>query len=231
MRTVKSVLVWSLGIIAELLLMYDVLLVNMQSYTGFTGCNVGSGADLYSCAPVLPQLMLAVPTGSPFFSNGFIVLLLAILIGLPAWILGPKLARSRDAWASVTLLIISLPASVSAVLSLVCVLVRYPVLASTETCFWLQQPPGQPAAGPACNYGALAQIFATVSVAFLPLLATCLLTIPAWVMGLNEAERQQRWRWYFAMLFLSPVAVTLYGLFGEHARQSAPTSASVPLLE
>jgi hypothetical protein len=222
----NRVLIWSLGIIAELLLVYDALLVNMQSYAGFTGCNVGSGADLYSCAPVFPPLLLTVPTGGLLFSDGLLVLLLAILIGLPAWILAPKLARRRGASARMALLITSLPASVSAALALVCVLVRYPVLAATETCFWAQQAPGQVAADPACNYGGAAQLFAIVSVAFLPLLATCLFTVPAWVMGLAETDHQQRWGWYFAVLYLSPIAATLYGLFGGHARLPAPTPAA-----
>ena len=221
-----------LWLIAELLLGYDVLLVNMQSRIGLTGCTVGTGeiSQLSSCAPVLPPLTLTVPTGGPLFSNGLLVLLLAILIGLPAWIVVPDLARRRGASARLALLITSLPASVCAILAIVPLLIRYPVLTTTETCFWSPQYPGpHPAIDPSCTFGGMAQVMAIFSVAFLPLLAACLFTIPAWVMGLAETDRQQRWRWYFAVLFLSPFAVTLYGLFGGKAWLSARTPAPTPV--
>lgn len=228
MRVVSSVMIWGLWLIAELLLGYDVLLINMQSQIGLTGCTVGTGeiSQLPSCAPLLPPLTLTVPTGGPLFSNGLLVLLLAILVGLPAWITGPNLARRWGASARLALLITSAPASVCAAFSVVSLLIRYPVLTATETCFWQPQLPNQPVADPWCTFGGSAQMMAIFSVAFLPLLATCLFTIPAWVMGLTETDRQQRWRWYFAVLFLSPFAATLYGLFGGNSQPPAPTPAA-----
>lgn len=231
MRVVSSVMIWGLWLIAELLLGYDVLLINMQSRIGLTGCTVGAGeiSQLSSCAPLLPPLALTVPTGGPLFSNGLLVLLLAVVIGLPAWIIVPNLARRRGASARRALLVTSLPASVCALLAIVPLLIRYPVLTATETCFWSPQIPNQPVADPSCWFGGSAQMMAIFSLAFLPLLATCLFTIPTWVMGLTETDRQQRWRWYFAVLYLSPFAVTLYGLFGGKARLSARTPAPTPV--
>ncbi|HEX8995189.1 MAG TPA: hypothetical protein VF812_04100 [Ktedonobacterales bacterium] len=228
MRSVSSVTVWGLGLIAELLLIYDVLLINMQARDWFTGCTVGPGADIYPCTPLLPPLLVTVPTSGPIFLNGLLALLLALFVGLPAWILGPTLARRRGASARVALLITSLPATACAVGALVSLFARYPVLSATETCFWQPQISGQLAADPACMYGDQATMFAILGVAFQPLLAACVLTIPAWVMGLTETDRHQRWRWYFGVLFFSPFAATLYGLCGRHLQPAKPASAPAP---
>jgi len=118
-----------------------------------------------------------------------------------------------------------------AILAIVPLLVRYPVLTATETCFWSPQVPNQPVADPSCWFGGTAQVMAIVSVAFLPLVATVIFTIPAWVMGLTETDRQQRWRWYFAVLFLSPFAATLYGLFGGKAQPRPPAPVPEPMSE
>lgn len=229
MRRNSSVVIWGLALTAELLLMYGLLVVNMGSRAWFPNCGVGSGPDPYPCTPVLATLALTVPSGGPLFSNGLLILLLALLMGLPAWIIGPKLARRRGASARAPILIASLPASACAILAAISVLARYPVLAATETCFWPPQPPNQPAADPPCMYGYMAVILAILGVAALPLLATCILTLPAWVMGLTEADGQQRWGWFVAVLFFSPVAATLYGLFGGSGRgvqHPAPTTAA-----
>lgn len=231
MRRVSGVMVWGLALIAELLLVYDLLLINMGSLTWFPNCGVGSGPDPYPCAPFLPPLTLTVPTIGPLLSNGLLVLLLALLIGLPAWIIGPKLAYRRGATARTPLLIASLPASACAILAVVSVLARYPILFATETCVLAPQPPNQPAADPWCMYGFMAVVFAILGVASLPLLAACLLTLPLWVMGLTETDRQQRWGWFIAVLFFSPVATALYGLFGGSGKGAQPpalTTAAGP---
>lgn len=231
MRRASGVGIWGLALTAELLLMYDLLLINMGSLTWFPDCGVGSGPDPYPCTPFLPPLTLTVPTGAALFSNGLLILLLALLMGLPAWIIGPKLARRRGASARTPILIASLPASACAILAAISVLARYPVLAATETCFWPPQPPNQPAADPPCMYGYMAVVLAILGVAALPLLATCILSIPAWVMGLAEADGQQRWGWFIAVLFFSPVATALYGLFGGSGKGAQPpalTTAAGP---
>lgn len=112
------------------------MLLNTQTRDMFLNCHIGSGSDLQLCTPPFPQFAITVPAGGPLFSNGFLILLLALLIGLPAWIAGPILAQRWGAFARVALLIVSIPASACAVISLVSLAIRYPVFTASETCFW-----------------------------------------------------------------------------------------------
>lgn len=240
MRRASSVVVWGLALIAEALLIYDILLVNMQIPTMFAieptaGCVDFSGAfdalgNPQSCAPLLPLPTFTVPAAGPLFSNGLLVLLLAVLLGLPVWIAGPILARRRGGSAGAALLSSSVPASLFAALCLISLMVRYRALTATETCFWQPYISG-PVADPACTTGWPAVMLALVSVASLPLLATWFLTVPVWVMALVETSLRRQWRWLVAVLFLSPLAATLYGLFGgsgKGAQHPAPTTAAGP---
>ena len=216
------IVVWGAGVVSELLLVYDLLLLNTQTRDLFPNCHIGSGSDLQLCTPPFPHLAITVPASDPIFSNGFLVLLLAILIGLPAWIVGPILAQRWGAFARAALLIVSIPASACAVFSLVSLAIRYPVFTASETCFWSPPVPNQPVADPYCTFGAMAPLMAVFGVAFFPLLASLFLTIPAWVMALAETSRRQRWGWFVAVLYGSPIAAMLYGLLGAW---SLPASA------
>jgi len=225
------IVVWGAGVVSELLLVYDLLLLNTQTRDMFPNCQIVSGSNVQPCTPPFPQLAITLPASGPIFSNGLLVLPLAILIGLPALIAGPILARHWGAFARAALLIVSIPASACVVLSLVSLAIRYPVFAASETCFWNPPVPNEPVGDPSCTFGAMAPMMAVFGVAFFPLLASLFLTMPAWVMALTETSYRQRRGWFVAVLYASPIAAMLYGLLGAWSLPASALEAPADLSE
>jgi predicted lysophospholipase L1 biosynthesis ABC-type transport system permease subunit len=148
------------------------------------------------------------------------IVLLAILIGLPAWIGGTILAQRRGASSRTAILIVSLIASALGIVGLVAVVLISPALATPETCI------NSTGSGFPCFYGGQAKLVALLGIGFRPLLASLLVGMPAWVMALTETTRRKHWGWFVAVLLCSPIAAMLYGFLGTQPHPPAVPPAA-----
>jgi hypothetical protein len=148
------------------------------------------------------------------------LVLLAILIGLPAWIGGPILAQQRGSSSRTAMLIVAILASAVGIVGLVAVLVLSPALATPETCI---NPIGPDAP---CFHGGQAKLVALLGIGLEPLLASLILGMPAWVMALTETTRRKLWGWFAVVLLFSPIAAMLYGFLGPQPQPTAGSLAS-----
>src|SRR5258708_39723085 len=148
------------------------------------------------------------------------LVLLAILIGLPAWIGGPILAQRRGASSRTAILIVAIIASALGIVGLVAVVLISPALATPETCI-SSTGPGFP-----CFSGGQAKLVALLGIGFGPLLASLLMGMPAWVMALTETTRRKHWGWFVVVLLFSPIAAMLYGFLGAQPHPPAGSPAS-----
>ena len=109
---------WILGTISGIILFYGISFVGVfgSGYGTSSGC-VSYGGNPSPCTPTLQQVTINPLAGSARFFLGFIIplLLLAILIGLPAWIGGPILAQRRGSSSRTAILVVSIIASALAV--------------------------------------------------------------------------------------------------------------------
>ncbi len=213
----NRVAVWILGAISGIMLFFGLVMIS--------GVGIGSNSDCTSygtnpppCTPILQQITIAYPLGG----GALTFLLLAILIGLPAWIASPILAQRRGSSARTVILIVSIIASAFMVVSLITPFVSSPALTSPQTCLALAGP------SQTCYYGDQAKLAALIGIGIAPLLASLLLGLPAYVMALTETARRKRWGWFAAVLVFSPIAAMLYGFFG--AQPHLPVAPPAPTL-
>lgn len=217
--TVNRDAVWMLGTVSGAMLLCGTMLAGAPGgYDVSVGC-VSYGPDPQPCSFYrLQHITIANPLeGGTLFSAGLMVLLLAILFGLPAWIASPILALRRGSSARAAILVVSIIASAFVIVRLVAILLSSPALSTPATCL------GSSDAGQSCFYGILAKLVALLGIGFAPLVVSLFLCVPAWVMALTKTIRRKRWGWFVAVLFLSPIAAMLYGFFGA---QSQPSVAS-----
>ncbi len=216
----NRVVVWVLGVISGVLLVYSVLTLSGSGYGMTSGC-VSYGSNPAPCTPTMQTLTVGSPFSlNPMDSAGLAVLLLAILIGLPAWIGSPILARRRGSSSRAAILIVSVIASAFVILSIVSPIVFSPALTSQETCV------GSGGFGEPCFTGASATVVALLGIGLKPLIASIALGMPAWVMALTETARQRRWGWFVAVLLFSPFTAMLYGFLGGRSQPPAPVAES-----
>lgn len=64
----------------------------------------------------------------------------------------------------------------------------------------------------ACFGGPLGALAAFIGFGLFPIVGAIIAGAPGWVMALIQTARWRQWRWFWAILFLSPVATTLYVL-------------------
>ncbi|MGO8950097.1 MAG: hypothetical protein ACLQUY_21060 [Ktedonobacterales bacterium] len=204
----NRVAVWILGSISGIILFFGIFSFSVFGYGATSGCT-SYGDNPPPCTPTLQQVVIGNPlAGSPGFSSGLMIVLLAILIGLPAWIGGTILAQRRGSSSRTAILIVSVLASALGIVSLVSVFLTTPALATPETCI-NSTSPGSP-----CFYGGPAKLVALLGIGFAPLLASLLIGMPAWVMALTETTRRKQWGWFVAVLLVSPIGAMLYGFLG-----------------
>lgn len=219
----NRVAVWILGTISGVMLLFGIMMVSVHGGYGASASCGSNGPDPQPCTPTLQQIIILNPLGGGgLFSAGLVILLLAILIGLPAWIASPILAQWRGSSARTAILIVSIIASAFVIVSLVAPLLTTPALSTPAACL------GSGGAGQPCVYGAPAKLVAVLGIGFAPLLASLLMGMPAWVMALTETTYYKRWGWFAAVLLFSPIAAMLYGFFG--ASPHAPTAPPAPAL-
>lgn len=214
--------VWQLGTISGILLLIGIMMVGVPgSYYVSTDCAwFGPGPEPPCAYLKLQRITFANQLGGGvLFSAGLKVLLLAILIGLPAWIASPILAQRRESSARIAILIVSIISSAFVIIRLVTSLTS-PMLSTPATCL------GYIAASQQCFYGDLAKLVALLGIGFAPVLASLFMGMPAWVMALTETTLRKRWGWFVAVLFFSPIAAMLYGLFGSQPHPPIAPPAS-----
>lgn len=215
----NRVVVWILGVISGVILFYGLVMFGLMAggYGVSSGCS-SSGLNPPPCTPTLQQVTVGGSLGGGGAASGLPLLLLAILIGLPAWIGSPILAQRRGSSSRTAILIVSILASALAIVSVASAFFS-PALATPETCIG-------PANPPMCFYGSQATLVALAGIGLPPLLVALLAGMPAWVMGLTETARRGRWGWFTAILLCSPIAAMLYGFLG--ARREPPAAAPTP---
>jgi hypothetical protein len=217
---VNRVAVWILGTMSGIILFFGIFSVGTFGYGAASGCT-SYGDNPPPCTPTLHQVIINNPlAGGPLFLPGLVLVLLAILIGLPAWIGGPILAQRRGSSSRTAILIVSLIASALGIVGLVAVLLISPALATPETCI------GSTGPGSLCFSGGQAKLVALLGIGFGPLLASLLLGMPAWVMALTETTRRKLWGWFVVVLLVSPIGAMLYGFLGAHPHPPAGSPAS-----
>jgi hypothetical protein len=202
---------WILGSISGVFLAMGVQTLGLSaSYGASSSCTtVGDGPP---CTPTLAAVALSFPPQGPMLAIGAMLMLLAVLIGLPAWIASPILAERRGATGKTPIIVVSVLATALLVVTLVSVSVFSPALRTPQTCF--------NGIGP-CVTGPEARLVALVGIGLMPIVSALLVGMPAWTMGLVQTARSRHWGWFAAIAMLSPVATLLYGVVGPQGRRAA----------
>jgi hypothetical protein len=217
---VNRAAVWILGTISGIILFYGISISAIGFGYGASSSCVSYGNNPPPCTPTLQQVLIKNPlAGDLFFLPGLMIVLLAILIGLPAWIGGPILAQRRGSSSRTAILIVAILASALGIVGLAAVGITSPALRTPETCI------GSTGPGFPCFYGGQAKLVALLGIGFGPLLASLLLGLPAWVMALTETTRRKLWGWFVVVLLCSPIAAMLYGFLGAGAQPRPPAGS------
>lgn len=216
----NRVAVWILGTISGVVLAYSCLMLTMSSGYGVGGgCAYAAGAS--PCTPQIQEMTVTLPTSNMFLAPAITFLLLAVLIGLPAWIASPILAERRGAAGKTPILVLSILASALLIVGVVSVFFS-PAFSTPQTCF----NPGGFGAGDAnqtCVTGAQAHWLAALAIVSGIWLAALAINLPAWTMALVRTARRHSWGWLIVIVLLSPFATVLYGFLGDrHA--TTPTT-------
>jgi hypothetical protein len=220
---VNRVAVWILGTISGIILLFGIFVTSSAFGYGASSSCVSYGNNPAPCTPTLQQVIVENPLAfGSRTSAGLVIILLAVLIGLPAWIGGTILAQRRGSSSRTAILVISIIASALGIVVLVAVFLTSPALSTPETCI------GSTGSGFPCFYGDQAKLIAVLGIGFGSVLASLLLGMPAWVMALTETSSSRRWGWFVAVLFFSPIASMLYGFFGAPSRP--PVAPSMPTI-
>jgi hypothetical protein len=221
---VKRVATWVLGSISALLLIYGVACLSLVS--GYTAlgptcmpppgnrCLPGITPDQVSIAPLLNSgpLTFALP-----------LLALALVIGAPVWIGAVVRADRRGSSAQPLILVVSLLASALLIVDLFILFSELSPLSGAPACVG-----GAASQAPTCFTGTRGLLVALAGIGWGPLAGAILAGAPAWVMALTQTARWRQWRWFAAVLLLSPVAVAVYALFGPQ-RPSSRTAHVRPI--
>lgn len=217
----NRVAVWILGTVSGFILFLGLSSFSLFGFGyGASSSCVSYGSNPPPCTPTLQQVLVKNPVADgPLFAYGLMIVLLAILIGLPAWVGGPILAQRRGSSSRTAILIISVIASALGIVGLVAVLLTTPALATPETCI------GSTGPGFPCFYGGQAKLVALLGIGFGHLLASLLIGMPAWVMALTETTRRRLWGWFAVVLLFSPIAAMLYGFLGAGAPPDPPAGS------
>lgn len=217
----NRVVVWVLGVISSVMLFFGIVMFGaMSSSYGASASCSSPGVNPPPCTPTLQQVTVGGSLGDGAAAGGLMLLLLAILIGLPAWVGSPILARRRGASSRTAILIVSILASALLIVSVVSAFFT-PALFTPETCINGSDPQ-------VCYYGGQATLVALAGIALPAVLSALLVGMPAWVMALTETAQSRRWRWFTVILLFSPIAAMLYGFRG--AQRKPPASAPTPTL-
>jgi hypothetical protein len=227
-KPVNRVATWILGSISGLLLAYGALTLTFGAGYGMSsGCeSVGDS----TCTPVVQQLTVSLPPSVGFFGGAALIfVLLAFLIGLPAWIATPVLAARRGSSARTAILVVSVLATALLIVSIVGVTLSASTALSAPQVCLNNAGPG-PQAPQTCFTGSQAFWVALLGIGWGSLAMVLLVSAPAWVMTLTQTARRRQWGWFIAALLFSPVAALLYAFFGAAPPPStaAPASPAAP---
>ena len=211
----NRVVVWILGTISGIILLFGILSSSTLGYGVTSGCT-SIGSNPAPCTPQLQQVILSNPLeGGSRFWGGLLIVLLALLIGLPAWIGGPILALRRGSSSRTGILIVSVIACAIGIVGVAAAFLTSPALATPETCI--------SSTAQTCFYGDQAKLVALLGIGFGSVLVSLLIGIPAWVMALTETAGRRSWGWFIAVLCTSPFGALLYSFLG--APPSSPRAA------
>jgi hypothetical protein len=216
--------VWILGSISGLLLAFGLLtlLTAGGGYGVSSSCASVEGAP--PCTPAVDSITVSLPPHAPALAFTSTLLLLAVLIGLPAWIAAPILAERRGASGTTAILVVSIISTALLLVTIFSVVVLSPALTSPKTCLNGTGGDGVPQT---CVTGSQAIWLAVLGIGSTPVLAAFIACLPAWTMALTRTVRGRRWGWFSAVLLLSPLALMLYGFLGSE-RRPAPAPAPAP---
>lgn len=214
----NRVATWILGSISGLLLAFGALSFTLMGAVYGMSASCAS-TDGQPCTPVLQQAYVSLPTLSGPATFALIVLALAILIGLPAWIATPILATRRGSSARTAILIVAIIATALLLVGAVVVPLTSQVFSAPQVCLNGIVGPG----GQTCFRGVQAFWVALLGVSWGPIATSLVLGMPAWVMTLTQTARWRQWGWFVAALLFSPVAALLYAFLGAGR---PPTSAA-----
>jgi hypothetical protein len=221
---VNRVASWILGTISGLLLAFGALSFALLG-TGYGMSASCASTDGQPCTPVVQQAYVSLPSLSGPGSFVVIVVLLAILIGLPAWIATPVLAIRRGSSARTAILIVAIIATALLIVSVVVIPLTSEVFRAPQVCI---NGAADAEGGQLCFTGATAFWVALLGVAWGPIATSLLIGAPAWVMALTQTARWRQWGWFTAALLLSPIAALLYAFFGAGRPPASAAPASPP---
>ena len=215
--------VWVLGSISGLLLTFGVFALSLESGYGVSSsCASVEGAP--PCTPAVDSITVSLPPHAPVLAFAGVLLLLAVLIGLPAWIAAPILAERRGASGTTAILVISIISTALLLVTIFSVVVLSPALTSPKTCL---NGAGGDGFQQTCVTGSQAVWLAVLGIGLAPVLSAFAICLPAWTMALTRTVRGRRWGWLSAVLLLSPLALVLFGFLGSE-RRPAPTPVPAP---
>lgn len=219
----NRVAVWILGTISGVALaMSCFMLLGSSSYGTGGGCASFNGGP---CTPQIQQMTVTLPTSNIVLAPAITFLLLAVLIGLPAWIASPILAERRSVAGKTPILVLSILASALLIVGVVTVFFT-PAFTTPQTCYnaggFNASDPGQ-----ICVTGAQAHWLAAFAILAGTTLTALAINLPAWTMALVRTARRHSWGWLAAILLLSPFATVLYGFLGDRG-PTAPTLPAAP---
>jgi hypothetical protein len=168
-------------------------------------------------------MTVSLPSLGGAAGAALMVVALAILIGLPAWIATPILALRRGSTARTAILVVATLATALLIVSAVSVtLSASTALSASQVCLNGSGPePPQ-----TCFTGTQAFWVSVLGIGWGPIALAFTVGAPAWVMTLTQTARQRQWGWFTAALLFSPVAALLYAFFGAGRPPSAATPVS-----
>lgn len=216
---------WILGSISGLLLALLVILSPATMIGGY-----GTGGSCVSsnggpCTPTIDQVTVTLPQLNGPAAAAMALAILAILIGLPAWIATPILALRRGSSARTAILIVAVIASAILLVSVLLLTTSSSeVLSAPQVCL----SGSNSFQAQTCYTGDQAYWVALVGIAWGPISLALLLGAPAWVMTLTQTARLRQWGWFVFALFLSPIAALLYAFFGSGKPASAAPITPTP---
>lgn len=227
---VNRVTTWILGTISGLLLAFVALALTVRA--GGYGVSAGcvSTTD-QPCTPIVQQVSVSLPWATAMATFPSVLLLLAILIGLPAWIATPILAIRRGSSARAAILVVSVIATALLIVSAVTIPLSSEVFSAPEVCLASNAMSATSSMSmdqaQTCFTGQQAFWVALIGVSWGPIALTLIMSMPAWVMTLTQTARWRQWGWFVAALLFSPVAALLYAFFG--AGRPTPPAPVAPV--
>jgi hypothetical protein len=214
---------WILGSISGLLLVFGALSFALLGSTYGMSASCAS-TDGQPCTPVLQQAIVSLPSLSGPGTFALIVVLLAVLIGLPAWIATPILAIRRGSSARTVILIVAVIATALLIIGVVVIPLSSEVFSAPQVCL---NGTGGAGSDQLCFTGTLAFWVALLGIGWGPIATSLALGMPAWVMTLTQTARWRQWGWFTAALLFSPIAALLYAFLGA-GRPPAPAAPASP---